>query len=224
MARNKISTTVYITQQQDADLKALHVFSKVPVSCYIREGIDLVLAKNLKQMEQSRKAGGTVDGVLPVESERRPGRPKESMNPDSVKVTLYFPVDLSHQLRMYCVERLQLEPHRTTMSDVVNQAVADGLVKKYVVREESIGSLAGVKMTIHLDAKVNFELRSFILKRSSKRSLTDWVVTMLEQFLKDKLGSDKTSKSGKEVEETDMCPHSFSPCSCDTGVINYKGK
>jgi len=43
MARKKISTTVYITPEQNERLKLLHERTKVPVAVYIREGIDLVL-------------------------------------------------------------------------------------------------------------------------------------------------------------------------------------
>jgi hypothetical protein len=43
--RKKISTTVYITPEQDALLKLLHQKTKVPVAEYIRQGIDLVLEK-----------------------------------------------------------------------------------------------------------------------------------------------------------------------------------
>ncbi|MDH3201205.1 MAG: ribbon-helix-helix domain-containing protein [Myxococcales bacterium] len=43
MARKKISTTVYITAEQNERLKLLHERTKVPVAVYIREGIDLVL-------------------------------------------------------------------------------------------------------------------------------------------------------------------------------------
>jgi len=45
MDRKKISTTVYITQEQNALLKQLNQKSKVPIAEYIREGIDLVLEK-----------------------------------------------------------------------------------------------------------------------------------------------------------------------------------
>lgn len=45
MARNKISTTVYITPEQNERLKLLHAKTKVPVAEYIRQGIDLVLEK-----------------------------------------------------------------------------------------------------------------------------------------------------------------------------------
>ncbi len=45
MSRKKISTTVYITPEQDERLKALHARTKVPVAEYIRQGIDLVLQK-----------------------------------------------------------------------------------------------------------------------------------------------------------------------------------
>jgi len=43
MARKKVSTTVYITPEQDELLKLLHQKTKVPVAEYIRQGIDLVL-------------------------------------------------------------------------------------------------------------------------------------------------------------------------------------
>jgi predicted DNA-binding protein len=43
--RKKISTTVYITQEQAEQLKLLHKKTKVPVAEYIREGIDLVLQR-----------------------------------------------------------------------------------------------------------------------------------------------------------------------------------
>jgi predicted DNA-binding protein len=45
MSRKKISTTVYITPEQDARLKQLNEKTKVPVAEYIRQGIDLVLEK-----------------------------------------------------------------------------------------------------------------------------------------------------------------------------------
>ncbi|HVZ37625.1 MAG TPA: ribbon-helix-helix domain-containing protein [Polyangiaceae bacterium] len=43
MSRKKISTTVYITPEQNERLHLLHERTKVPVAVYIREGIDLVL-------------------------------------------------------------------------------------------------------------------------------------------------------------------------------------
>lgn len=45
MARKKISTTIYITPEQNEQLKLLHDRTKVPVAVYIREGIDLVLER-----------------------------------------------------------------------------------------------------------------------------------------------------------------------------------
>jgi predicted DNA-binding protein len=46
MARKKISTTIYITPEQDERLKLLHERTKVPVAVYIREGIDLALERH----------------------------------------------------------------------------------------------------------------------------------------------------------------------------------
>ena len=50
MARKKISTTVYVTPEQNEALHLLHNRTKVPVAVYIREGIDLVLAKHAEKL------------------------------------------------------------------------------------------------------------------------------------------------------------------------------
>ena len=52
MARRKISTTVYITPEQDAMLKELHVRTRVPMAEYIRQGIDLVLQKYIEDSKE----------------------------------------------------------------------------------------------------------------------------------------------------------------------------
>jgi hypothetical protein len=46
MPRKKITTTIYITEDQNEKLKALHGKTKVPVAEYIRQGIDLILAQH----------------------------------------------------------------------------------------------------------------------------------------------------------------------------------
>ena len=45
MPRKKISTTIYITPEQNERLKVLNDRTKVPVAEYIRQGIDLVFDK-----------------------------------------------------------------------------------------------------------------------------------------------------------------------------------
>ena len=50
MARKKISTTVYLTEQQVASLKELHNRTRVPVAEYIRMGIDMILEKHSHQL------------------------------------------------------------------------------------------------------------------------------------------------------------------------------
>ena len=50
MPRKKISTTIYITPEQNEKLKLLNEKTKVPVSEYIRQGIDLVLDKDKEQL------------------------------------------------------------------------------------------------------------------------------------------------------------------------------
>jgi hypothetical protein len=50
MPRKKVSTTIYITPEQNEMLKILNEKTKVPVSEYIRQGIDLVLEKYKEQL------------------------------------------------------------------------------------------------------------------------------------------------------------------------------
>ena len=50
MPRKKLSTTIYITPEQNAQLKLLNEKTKVPVAEYIRQGIDLVLDKYRAQL------------------------------------------------------------------------------------------------------------------------------------------------------------------------------
>ena len=44
--RKKLSTTVYITEEQNEKLKALNEKTKVPIAEYIRQGIDLILDRH----------------------------------------------------------------------------------------------------------------------------------------------------------------------------------
>lgn len=46
MGRKKVSTTVYLTTEQDETLKRLSGITKVPVAEYVRQGIDLILKAN----------------------------------------------------------------------------------------------------------------------------------------------------------------------------------
>ncbi len=84
MSRKKISTTIYVTPEQDERLRVLHQRTKVPVAVYIREGIDLVL----------RQYGHLLPGQLPLGSEPaaaasaapevRAGTPQRSERSDRV--------------------------------------------------------------------------------------------------------------------------------------------
>ncbi|MCS6913739.1 MAG: ribbon-helix-helix domain-containing protein [Myxococcales bacterium] len=46
MSRRKVSTTIYITPEQNEQLKLLHEKTKVPIAEYIRQGIDLILERH----------------------------------------------------------------------------------------------------------------------------------------------------------------------------------
>ena len=72
MSRKKISTTIYVTPEQNEQLKVLHERTKVPTSVYIREGIDLVL----------RHYAHLLPGQLPLS---KPGAevPADSHKPES---------------------------------------------------------------------------------------------------------------------------------------------
>jgi predicted DNA-binding protein len=59
MARKKISTTIYITPEQNEQLKVLHDRTKVPIAVFIREGIDLVLDRHRDQLPGQLSLDGT---------------------------------------------------------------------------------------------------------------------------------------------------------------------
>ncbi len=58
MARKKISTTIYITPEQNELLKLLNQRTKVPVAEYIRQGIDLVLERYKDQLPGQTRFDG----------------------------------------------------------------------------------------------------------------------------------------------------------------------
>lgn len=62
MPRNKISTTVYITAEQNDLLKALNQKTKVPVAEYIRQGIDLILEREAGNLPGSQLMLNVVRG------------------------------------------------------------------------------------------------------------------------------------------------------------------
>ncbi|HEY3497459.1 MAG TPA: ribbon-helix-helix domain-containing protein [Polyangiaceae bacterium] len=68
MSRKKISTTIYITPEQNELLHLLHSRTKVPVAVYIREGIDLVL----KKYEESLPGQRTLENAAAKEAASRP--------------------------------------------------------------------------------------------------------------------------------------------------------
>ncbi len=79
MSRKKISTTVYITPEQNERLHLLHTRTKVPVAVYIREGIDLVLTRYEHALPgqmsltdaAKRSVGSAKNDQAPAEGSRR---------------------------------------------------------------------------------------------------------------------------------------------------------
>jgi len=75
MSRKKISTTIYVTPEQNERLRLLHERTKVPVAVYIREGIDLVL----------RQYGHLLPGQLTLTADAEPPAPaSDGENPERV--------------------------------------------------------------------------------------------------------------------------------------------
>jgi hypothetical protein len=71
MSRKKISTTIYVTPEQDERLRLLHERTKVPVAVYIREGIDLVLRQYIHLLPGQLPL--TADGPPPSQQVEMPG-------------------------------------------------------------------------------------------------------------------------------------------------------
>lgn len=68
MPRKKITTTIYITREQDEQLKLLHERTKVPMAEFIRQGIDLILEKNQAVLPRQL----SLYDILPVEPAEAP--------------------------------------------------------------------------------------------------------------------------------------------------------
>ena len=64
MSRRKVSTTIYISPEQNELLKALNARTKVPIAEYIRQGIDLILSVEGQAWMHRRLAQDVERGVL----------------------------------------------------------------------------------------------------------------------------------------------------------------
>jgi hypothetical protein len=74
MARKKISTTVYLTEEQVSLLKELHARTRVPIAEYIRMGIDMVLEKNSNVLPGQISLFGDLSGLMgKKEGAQKPG-------------------------------------------------------------------------------------------------------------------------------------------------------
>jgi predicted DNA-binding protein len=63
--RKKVTTTIYITPEQNEQLKALHERTKVPIAEYIRQWIDLVLKKHQAHLPHQLSLYETVNEKHP---------------------------------------------------------------------------------------------------------------------------------------------------------------
>ena len=71
MARKKISTTIYITPEQNEQLKLLNSKTRVPVAEYIRQGIDLVLDKERHNLPGQLATRGIDAALIRLHCPRR---------------------------------------------------------------------------------------------------------------------------------------------------------
>jgi predicted DNA-binding protein len=86
MSRKKISTTIYVTPEQNERLKLLHERTKVPVAVYIREGIDLVLQHYAHMLPGQLSLDGA---ARPAQKERASARDvrEADTEPDATRVS-----------------------------------------------------------------------------------------------------------------------------------------
>jgi hypothetical protein len=66
----KITTTVYITEEQQALLKVLNQRTKVPIAEFIREGINMVLMRHKEHLPGQMELSGLPPGQVEAESPR----------------------------------------------------------------------------------------------------------------------------------------------------------
>ena len=64
MTKRKVTTTIYLTEEQQTLLRELSQRSKVPIAEYIRQGVDLILKK------YSRRLPGQLSFVLDKKSKK----------------------------------------------------------------------------------------------------------------------------------------------------------
>lgn len=70
MTKRKITTTIYLTKEQQTLLKELSRRSKVPVAEYIRQGVDLILKK------YSRHLPGQLSFILDKKNKKKSRKKK----------------------------------------------------------------------------------------------------------------------------------------------------
>jgi hypothetical protein len=72
MGRKKISTTIYITPEQSELLKQLNEKTKVPIAEFIRQGIDLILDREKRNLpgQLTFDSHGSTDRDVPAQDKR----------------------------------------------------------------------------------------------------------------------------------------------------------
>lgn len=75
MARKKVSTTVYLTEEQLRMLRALTDKTKVPIAEYIRMGIDHILAENRESLPGQVSLFEEEDSFVKKEETIKEGEP-----------------------------------------------------------------------------------------------------------------------------------------------------
>lgn len=63
MARKKIQLVVYLEPQQVEDLKRLSTITRVPVSVYVRDGVDAVLVRHADKIADATVAETSIPVV-----------------------------------------------------------------------------------------------------------------------------------------------------------------
>jgi serine/threonine protein kinase len=137
MSRRKVSTTIYITEEQNVELKRLHEITKVPVAEYIRQGIDIILERH-RQLTSPQRQLDFESLLSPSEIEHLSSAGTSAR----VKVILRLSA-LARRARRVCKD---MEQRRFGQYRVVRRLGTGGMASVYEAVHEPSGQRSAVKV------------------------------------------------------------------------------
>lgn len=215
MARSKISTTVYLTSDQVTTLRTLCEKTKVPVSEYIRQGVDLVLSKYSNYLPGQSELFTDHTRTSPQSY-----HPITNLQP-RVRTTVHLTHNTNRKFESY-FDGLPLTSDE--QADLLESVIIEG-INKGIHPKPQIGPPHS-KKTMRLSLDTTKKLQQYLTDLtnprgvSPSRTISELVESMILSWL-DVRTSDPCettllpSPEEPPKPQNDSCPHSFSPCSCD---------